>query len=105
MNCSSHRAGKRWILMCKVLGPFSTHLVLLGLKRNVQIPCMVSGGGKTCLSLNSALTLVKMVRFCGIDISQLVLRSWSKFFWVRKTTSSSCNSALDKCVPGLVVSN
>lgn len=91
--------------MCKVLGPFSTRLVLLGLKRNVQIPYMVSGGGKTCLSLSSALALVMMVHFCGIDVSQLVLRSWNKFCLVRKTTSSSCNSALDKWVPGLVVSN
>lgn len=29
----------------------------------------------------------------------------SKFFWVLKTTSSSCNCTLEKCVPGLVVSN
>lgn len=91
--------------MCKVFGPFSTHLVLLGLKKNVQIACMVSGGGKTCLSLSIGLTLVMMVHFCGIDISQSVPRSWSKFFRVHKTTGSSCNSALEKCVPGLVVSN
>jgi len=67
------------------------------------MPCMVSGDGETRLSLSIEVTLVMTVHFCGIDISQSFLRSWSKFFWVCKATSSSCNSALEKCVPGLVV--
>lgn len=92
-----------WIL--KGFWPFPTHLVLLEFQRNVQIPCMVSESGKTCQSLTTELTLVMMMHFCGTDISQSVLRSWSKFFGVLKTTSSSCNCTLEKCVPGLVVSN
>lgn len=45
------------------------------------------------------LTVVMVVHFSGTDISQSVLRSWSKIFWVLKTTSSTFNCTLGKCVP------